>query len=213
MVEPLGHYGLNKRKYTHFTSPIRRYADLVVHRTLFESSPASVRALKEIADHISETERNSSDAERDSKEAKLFAFLRAQLESGEPRRYQGLVIDVRNFGCFVDVSELGLSGLVHLSSIEDDFFIFDPNRNHLIGRRSRRVIKLGDKVEVQVAKVDRFKRQVDFRLAKTGRTALGPSAGRRPSDAREQRQRSGRARASERPRRQGGRGRTRRDDQ
>jgi len=169
MVEPLGHYGLNKRKYTHFTSPIRRYADLVVHRALFESNPASSRALKEVADHISETERNSSDAERDSKETKLFAFLRAQLDSGQPRCYQGLVIDVRNFGCFVDVSELGLSGLVHLSSIEDDFFVFDPNRNHLIGRRSRRVIKLGDKVEVQVAKVDRFKKQVDFRLARTGR--------------------------------------------
>src|SRR5260221_287715 len=123
--------------------------------------------LKSIADHLSETERNSSDAERDSKEVKLFAFLKAQLASGKPHAYAGLVIDVRNFGCFVDVPELGLSGLVHLSSIEDDFFDFDPNRNHLIGRRSRRVIKLGDRVEVQVAKVDTFKKLVDFRLSKT----------------------------------------------
>src|SRR5207249_6235044 len=80
-VEPLGHYGLAKAKYTHFTSPIRRYADLVVHRALFENHHAAAPALKEIAEHISITERNSADAERDSKDLKLFAFLRAQLES------------------------------------------------------------------------------------------------------------------------------------
>ncbi len=80
---------------------------------------------------------------------------------------------MRNFGCFVDVPELGMSGLVHLSSIEDDFFDFDPNRNHLIGRRSRRVIKLGDKIEVQVAKVDTFKKQVDFRLSKASQARPG----------------------------------------
>ena len=176
-VEPLGHYGLSKAKYTHFTSPIRRYADLVVHRALFDQAPGSWEALKEIADHISETERNSSDAERDSREAKLFAFLRAQLQSGQPRRYPALVIEARNFGCFVDVPELGLSGLVHLSSMEEDFFIFDAQRAQLVGRRTRRVIKLGDRVEVQVAKVDTFKRQVDFRFAKIApaRQAAAPS--------------------------------------
>ena len=78
-VEPLGHYGLAKKKYTHFTSPIRRYADLVVHRALFDKNPGSTGALKEIAEHISVTERNSADAERDSKDVKLFAFLKAQL--------------------------------------------------------------------------------------------------------------------------------------
>ena len=78
-VEPLGHYGLAKKKYTHFTSPIRRYADLVVHRALFDKNPASTSALKETAEHISVTERNSADAERDSKDVKLFAFLKAQL--------------------------------------------------------------------------------------------------------------------------------------
>jgi ribonuclease R len=78
------------------------------------------------------------------------------------------VIDVRNFGFFVDVSALGLSGLVHLSSVEDDFFVFDAERNQLVGRRTRRVIRLGDKVTVQVSKVDTFKKQVDFKLARTG---------------------------------------------
>jgi ribonuclease R len=164
-AEPLGHYGLAKVKYTHFTSPIRRYADLVVHRALFDSARSAEAALRQVALHVSETERNSADAERDSKETKLFAFLRGQLKSGHPENYAGLVIDVRNFGFFVDVPGLGLSGLVHLSSIEDDFYVFDAARNHLVGRRTRQVIQLGARVQVQVAKVDTFKKQVDFRLA------------------------------------------------
>lgn len=164
-VEPLGHYGLAKKKYTHFTSPIRRYADLVVHRALFDGKSASHSALKETAEHISVTERNSADAERDSKDVKLFAFLKAQLASGQPERYPALVTDVRNFGFFVDVPGLTMSGLVPLSTVEDDFYVFDPERNHLVGRRNRRIIRLGDKVTVQVTKVDSFKKQVDFRLA------------------------------------------------
>ena len=165
-VEPLGHYGLAKKKYTHFTSPIRRYADLVVHRVLFQTGPQSPgsRPLPEVADHISETERNSSDAERDSKDIKLFAFLLAQLRT-QPQTYPALITDVRNFGFFVDVPGLGMSGLVPLSGLSDDFYQFDPNRGHLVGRRTRRVFKLGDRLEVRVAKVDRFKRQVDFELA------------------------------------------------
>ena len=163
-VEPLGHYGLAKKKYTHFTSPIRRYADLVVHRALFDQKPGSSSALKEIADHISVTERNSADAERDSKDVKLFAFLNAQLRSGRPERYPALATDVRNFGFFVDVPGLAMSGLVPLSTVEDDFYDFDAARNHLVGRRTRRIIRLGDKLTVQVAKVDTFKKQVDFRL-------------------------------------------------
>ena len=78
-----------------------------------------------------------------------------------------LVTDVRNFGFFVDVTGLGMSGLVPLSGLSDDFYQFDATRGQLVGRRTRRVFKLGDKVEVQVAKVDTFKRQVDFKLAGT----------------------------------------------
>jgi ribonuclease R len=169
-VEPLGHYGLAKKKYTHFTSPIRRYADLVVHRALFDKSPAPLASLKQTAEHISVTERNSADAERDSKDLKLFAFLNAQLKSGRPECYPALVTDVRNFGFFVDVPGLAMSGLVPLSTVEDDFFVFDAALNLLVGRRTRRMIRLGDKVTVQVAKVDSFKKQVDFRLTQTLRT-------------------------------------------
>ena len=90
--------------------------------------------------------------------------------------------DARNFGFFVDVPGLGLSGLVHLSSIEDDFYIFDAARGHLIGRRTRRVIKLGDQITVQVYKVDTFKKQVDFQLVTAGpaRPAAPPA---RPAGA------------------------------
>lgn len=164
-IEPLGHYGLAKRHYTHFTSPIRRYADLVVHRSLFDKSRGQSGELKSTADHLSETERNSADAERDSKDAKLYAFLKAQLRSPKPTPYPALVTEVRNFGFFVDVPGLAMSGLVHLSSVEDDFYIFDPTRSQLTGRRSRRIIRLGDRLQVQVAKVDSFKKQVDFSVA------------------------------------------------
>ena len=177
-VEPLGHYGLAKKKYTHFTSPIRRYADLVVHRALFEKNPAKTGALKEIAEHISMTERNSADAERDSKDVKLFAFLKAQLESGDPVKYPALVTDVRNFGFFVDVPGLAMSGLVPLSLVDEDFFVFDETRRNLVGRRTRRVIRLGDKVTVQIARVDRFKKQVDFQLAVAEGKASLPHSGK-----------------------------------
>jgi len=181
-AEPLGHYGLAKRHYTHFTSPIRRYADLVVHRSLFEKKAGAPAAMKELADHLSRTERNSADAERDSRDVKLYAYLNAQLRSGNPERYRALVIDIRNFGFFVDVETLGMSGLVPLSDLDDDFYVFQPERHQLVGRRTRRVIRLGSAVEVQVAKVDTLKKRVDFRLAGKPKPKAKPraSAGRKP---------------------------------
>lgn len=171
-VEPLGHYGLAKKKYTHFTSPIRRYADLVVHRSLFEKSHGPVHTISQTADHISITERNSADAERDSKDVKLFAFLKGQIESGNPIHYPALITDVRNFGFFVDVPGLAMSGLVPLSQMDDDFYVYDVARDILVGRRTRQVFKLGDNVTVHVNKVDTFKKQVDFRLVTRGKASL-----------------------------------------
>ena len=168
-VESLGHYGLAKDQYAHFTSPIRRYADLVVHRALYDKTQCSVGGLKEIADHISITERNSADAERDSKNVKLFAYLTSQLKSGKPHTYEAMVIDIRNFGFFVDVADLGLSGLVPLSMLKDDFYEMDAGRAHMIGRRTKRIIRLGDQIKVMVAKVDTLKKQVDFVMAPSER--------------------------------------------
>jgi ribonuclease R len=175
-LEPIGHYGLAKKKYAHFTSPIRRYADLVVHRALFHkpADPVAARPLPEVAAHISETERISDDAERDTKDVKMFAFLNAQLASGHRHTYPALVTEARNFGFFVDVPELGMSGLVPLSGMSDDFYQFDSVRAQLVGRRTRKVIRLGDKVQVRVAKVDTFKRQVDFSLVEGGKAIAAP---------------------------------------
>ena len=105
-VEPLGHYGLAKAKYTHFTSLIRRYADLVVRRALFQASHGSTHFLKETAEHISDTER-------DSKDVKMYAFLKAQLQMAKPPVNPAQAIDVRNFGFFVDVPSLAMSGWIH----------------------------------------------------------------------------------------------------
>lgn len=172
-IQPLGHYGLAKKKYAHFTSPIRRYADLVIHRLLNGDAGMTRSAMEKMADHISVTERNSADAERDSRDVKLFAYLGSQLDEERPQAYEAMVTDIRNFGFFVDVTELGMSGLVHLSSFENDFFLFDSVRNHLIGRATKRVIRLGDTLKVQVCKVDTFKKQVDFRAVEEAGSSTG----------------------------------------
>jgi ribonuclease R len=170
-VEPLGHYGLSKAKYTHFTSPIRRYADLIVHRVLFDKNPTPTPDLEEAAKHISDTERTSADAERDSKDVKLYAFLQAQISSGKLQTYEGLVTDIRNFGFFVDVPGLGLSGAVPLSALQDDFYVYEPDRHQLFGRKTHRIIKMGDNVLVQPYRIDSFKKQVDFKLAEASRVS------------------------------------------
>lgn len=194
-AEPLGHFGLNKAKYTHFTSPIRRYADLVVHRALFDSVPPSLGAVRQVGTHLSETERNSADAERASKDVKLYAYLNAQLNSGQRETYSGWVIEVKNFGFFVDVTDLGMSGLVPLSSIPDEVFFLDAQRLQLIGRRTRRCIRPGDRVKVRVFRVDTAKRQVDFEWIPEGasqspsktRETVRPRSFQAPRESREAR--------------------------
>ncbi|MGV3773545.1 MAG: ribonuclease R, partial [Verrucomicrobiales bacterium] len=178
-ADPVGHYGLAKEKYTHFTSPIRRYADLIVHRLLFKKVKMSPQTLQNTADHISETERNSADAERDSKDVKLYAFLKKQLASGAPTIYPAMVIDIRAFGFFVEVPDLAMSGFVHLSTMDDDYYIFDNERQNLVGRRTRNVIAMGHQVQVQVHKVDTYKKQVDFRVAQGSAIGREPAGGRK----------------------------------
>jgi ribonuclease R len=87
--------------------------------------------------------------------------------------YPALVTDVRNFGFFVDVPGLAMSGLVPVSALEDDYYVFDAERNQLLGRRTRRLFRLGDKVTVQVSRIERFKKQVDFRLVREARPQRG----------------------------------------
>ncbi len=168
--EPLGHYGLNKVDYTHFTSPIRRYADLVVHRSLERlldggaKGPEST-ALTSIAEHISATERVATEAERDSTKLKKLEYFNIQVSKQSGQTFKARILDVRNFGFFVELPDYLISGLIHVSSLEGDFYILDAARGRLTGRRTRRVYQIGDEIAVAVAKVDFFKHQVDFKLA------------------------------------------------
>ena len=184
--QPLGHYGLAKANYLHFTSPIRRYADLVVHRVLGRdgtSLPSAARRTTErrsrsdtpyradmaeiasIAEHISATERTAADAEIDATQMKKLEFFQRQLDERNPQIFRAAIVDVRNYGLMVELPDALITGLVHVSSLTDDFYLFEPARRQLIGRRSRKRFSIGDEVSVFVARVDAFKRQVDFALA------------------------------------------------
>ncbi|HSH39083.1 MAG TPA: ribonuclease R, partial [Chthoniobacterales bacterium] len=169
-TQPLGHYGLAKNNYTHFTSPIRRYADLVVHRALAERDQPrrnriEVGQLTSVAEHISTTERVAAEAEIESVKMKKLEFFQRQLDAQDPQIFRASVVDVKNFGLLVELPDVLLTGLVHISSLTDDFYIFNASQRRLIGRQSRRRFSVGDELRVYVARVDVFKRQVDFAIA------------------------------------------------
>jgi ribonuclease R len=166
--QPIGHYGLAKKFYTHFTSPIRRYADLVVHRTL-TGQVYPVGELAKIAAHVSQTERVADEAEKESVELKKMEYFHQQLVTGKLDVMEAVVCGVRNFGFFVELPDSLVQGLVHVSTLEDDFYAYDQTRERLVGRRTRRVIGIGDKLRVQVERVDVFKRQIDFRVTNPAR--------------------------------------------
>jgi ribonuclease R len=165
---PLGHYGLAKADYSHFTSPIRRYADLLTHRAfnvLLQRRNAGKQLarsnqLESICEHLSLTERLAADAERESTRLKKLEFLESLVR--KPHRFAGIVSEVRNYGLLVEVPEILMTGLIHVSSLEDDFFSFDAVRRRLVGRSRKRVYQAGDRLFVRVSRVDRFKQQIDF---------------------------------------------------
>jgi len=170
LTQPLGHYGLAKVNYAHFTSPIRRYADLVVHRALAElesrrRSRTDLGQLNSIAEHISDTERNAAEAEIEAVRMKKLEFFQRQLDERNPQIFRASIVDVRNYGLMVELPDALITGLIHVSSLTDDFYSFDPGQRRLIGRQSRKRFKVGDEIRVFVARVDTFKRQVDFALA------------------------------------------------
>ena len=170
-TEPLGHYGLSKSDYTHFTSPIRRYSDLIVHRALerrlglSKIGPDS-SSLGALAEHISTTERTAADAEKESVRLKKLEFFQIQAASENRQAFRAVIMDARNFGLFVELPEFLLTGLIHISTLEGDFFVHDAPRCRIVGRRTKKVYQVGDIIEVAVDRVDMLKQQVDFKLAK-----------------------------------------------
>ena len=192
--ENLGHFGLATDMYAHFTSPIRRYPDLVVHRALRalrQGRDAQRQAwlrekLPEMGLHLSEMERRASEAERELIEWKKVRFMADKL--GEV--FSGYVTGVQAFGLFVELEEIYVQGLVHVSSMADDYYRFDEKAHLLEGENTKKAYRLGDKVEVQVARVDLERRQIDLALtsviehAGAGRGALPRASGKKRGHAR-----------------------------
>ena len=150
----LGHFGLNLQKYAHFTSPIRRYADLVVHRALIRAhrlgmdglSDAEIARLKETAEHITAAERRAMAAERDATDRYVAAFLSDRIGA----TFVGRITGVTRFGLFVRLAETGADGLVPVSSLGGEYFVHDDHAHALIGERSGRQWRLGRMVEVEL---------------------------------------------------------------
>ncbi len=164
-----GHFGLAAKSYTHFTSPIRRYPDLVVHRTLRESRHDAMNPdrkdelvddLPEIARHTSERERRADDAERELVQWKKVRFMADKVGD----EFEGYITGVTAFGLFIELIEHFVEGLVHVSTMADDYYRFEERVHILRGENTGRVYRLGDKVSVQVIKVDMERRQVDLGL-------------------------------------------------
>ncbi len=177
-----GHYGLAKTDYAHFTSPIRRYADLTVHRVFDfflqknhlptapakKISPPSLTELAGTAEHISDTERSSMEAERESVKIKLLEFFERELARKKKTVFEAIITDIRSIGLFVELKISQAYGLVPLSSMADDLYLVAADASAVVGRRSRKRYTLGQTVCVTVERVDRFRRTMDFRLAEEG---------------------------------------------
>jgi ribonuclease R len=165
----LGHFGLAAEHYTHFTSPIRRYPDLVVHRMLRESRQGGLtdgrreeleEDLPETARHTSDMERRADEAERELIQWKKVRFMADKVGD----EYEGYVTGVAAYGLFIELIEHYVEGLVHISSMADDYYRFVEQQHVLRGENTRKIYRLGDKVLVQVVRVDMERRQVDLGL-------------------------------------------------
>lgn len=170
-AENLGHFGLASDCYTHFTSPIRRYPDLVVHRLLREVRTGHLSARKkgyfgeiipEIAIHSSERERIADEAEREVIDSLKVRFMKDKV--GE--EYKGVITGVASFGFFVQLKEIFVEGLVHVSTLRDDYYHFYEKAHMLKGEHKKRVFRIGDEVKVRVDRVDIERRQIDFSILK-----------------------------------------------
>ncbi|MDD2560401.1 MAG: RNB domain-containing ribonuclease, partial [Bacteroidales bacterium] len=163
-TDNIGHYGLAFDHYTHFTSPIRRYPDMMVHRLLerYISGGSSVNKQKweEKCLHCTDMEITAAQAERASVKYKQIEFMSERIGN----TYEGVISGVTDFGFFVEIVENKCEGLVPMRDLNDDYYEFDEQNYCLRGRREKKVYRLGDPVKVQVLRANLEKRQLDFKL-------------------------------------------------
>ena len=183
-----GHYALAAAYYCHFTSPIRRYPDLIVHRQLSrlvaEGRPVAAKdfeafneRLKEVSTHCSERERRAEQAERESLLWKKIVFMRDKLQ----REFDAYVTGVTSFGVFVMLKDFFVEGLVPMTALGNDFFVYEEKQHQLRGRSSGKTHRLGDSIRVKLVAIDEVRRRLDFRL---GGGKAEPASAPRPPAAR-----------------------------
>jgi ribonuclease R len=167
-TEAKGHFGLAFDHYTHFTSPIRRYPDMMVHRLLQhyldQGKPVSKTDYESKCVHTSEREKRAADAERASIRYKQVEFMSMQAD----KLYSGIITGVTDFGIFVEIIETKCEGMVRLADMKDDFYEWDEKNYRVIGRRRKKIYRLGDEVEVRVKKTDIDRRLMDLMFETTG---------------------------------------------
>ncbi|EPZ39867.1 Ribonuclease R [Anoxybacillus ayderensis] len=168
-AESLGHYGLSTEFYTHFTSPIRRYPDLIVHRLIRtylihgqideQTQQKWAEKLPEIAEHTSNMERRAVEAERETDDLKKTEFMEDKIGM----EFDGIISSVTNFGLFVELPNT-VEGLVHVSYLTDDYYHYDEQHYAMIGERTGKVYRIGDQITVRVINVNKEERIVDFEI-------------------------------------------------
>jgi ribonuclease R len=160
----IGHYGLGFKNYTHFTSPIRRYADLLVHRILDKTLISktgkhySLDNLTKICEHISATERTAMEAERRSVKLKQIQFLQDKLGY----EFNAVISGVANYGIFVELTDILAEGLIRARDLEGDFYVLDERKYSLIGKRTKKQFRLGDRITVKLVRLDLDNLELDF---------------------------------------------------
>ncbi len=176
-VECSGHFGLACQYYCHFTSPIRRYPDLQIHRIIKEQLRGRLQEeriahyreiLPEVAKHSSETERRAEEAERETDKLKKVEFMEDKI--GEI--YEGVVSGITSWGIYVELSNT-VEGLVHVSRLQEDYFSYHENTCEMVGERTGKSYKLGMPVKVRVEECDRFNRSIDFTMAEEEENSAG----------------------------------------